>query len=112
MRFFGGVVAAPVLSVRLGGCFNRAGIERGIRFGDAGEAERRPSRGEARGGTPWWFGTLQRGVLRVAVGGVIVEAVVVVDVAEPAVCVCVCVVDLMPIFEDRTGTRARSDGVV
>ena len=45
-----------------------------------------------------------------AVGVIMVEIVIVVDEAEPAA--CVCVVDLMPIFEDRMGTRARSDGVV
>lgn len=111
MRLLSGVVVAPVLSVRLGGGFNRAGIEGGIRFDDAWEGGRRPSRGEVREGTLWWAGILWMGVLRAAVGVMVeVVAVVVVDVAEPAV--CVCVEGLMPIFEDSTGTRARSDGVV
>lgn len=109
MRVLGEALVAPVLSVRRGGGFNRAGIEGGVRFDDAGEGERRPSRGEVRGGTTWWVGILRREVLRVAVGEVMVE-VLVVDVAEPAV--CAYVMGLMPIFEDRTGTRARSDGAV
>jgi len=63
-----------------------------------------------RGGTIWWVGILRRGALIAAMEGVTVEDVVDVDVTEPAV--CLCVMGMMPIFDDRTGTRARSDGVV
>lgn len=115
MRLLGEVVVAPVLNVRLGRGFNRAGIEGGTRIDDAGAVERRLTRGEVRGGTSLCVDVLRRGMLRAAIGGIMVEVVVVVvvvvvGVVEPVV--CVCVVALMPIFEDRTGTRARNDGVV